>query len=102
MREREHFEVLQVARQRQKGEVYKAEYARRAGIEGTISEGVQRGDLRRSRYIGYAKTRLMHLLVGAALNFMRVAAWLAETPRSRTRPSAFAALGQSMRVPAIC
>ena len=45
---------------------------------------------------------MMHLLVGAALNFMRVAAWLAETPRSRTRPSAFAALGQSMQVPAIC
>ena len=63
-------------------------YARRAGIEGRISQGVHTGDLRRSRYIGEVKTRLMHLLVAAALNFMRVAAWLAELPRSRTRQSA--------------
>jgi hypothetical protein len=34
----------------------------------------------------------MHLILGAALNFMRVAAWLAEKPRSQTRRSAFAAL----------
>ena len=32
------------------------------------------GDLRRSRYNGLVKTRLMHLLLAAALNFMRVAA----------------------------
>ena len=102
VRGREQFEMLQLARQRQQTEGFKEAYARRAGIEGTISQGVHNSGLRRSRYIGYAKTRLMHLLVGAALNFMRVAAWLAETPRSRTRPSAFAALGQRMRVPAIC
>ena len=102
VRGREQFEMLQVARQRQQSEVFKEEYARRAGLEGTISQGVHSGGLRRSRYIGYAKTRLMHLLVGAALNFVRVAAWLAETPRSRTRLSAFAVLGQRMRVPAIC
>jgi hypothetical protein len=39
-----------------------------------------------------AKTLLMHLLMAAALNFMRVAAWLAEIPRTQPRPSAFAAL----------
>jgi hypothetical protein len=38
----------------------------------------------------------MHLLLAAAMNFMRVAAWLADTPRSRTRQSAFAALGTAM------
>jgi hypothetical protein len=26
------------------------------------------------------KTRLLHLLIAAAMNFMRVAAWLAEKP----------------------
>jgi transposase len=93
VRERDHYEVLQAARQRQQTDLFKAQYARRAGIEGTISQGVHTGDLRRSRYIGELKTRLMHLLLGAALNFLRVAAWLAETPRSRTRQSAFAALG---------
>lgn len=92
VRERDHYLALQAARTRQQTEVFKAQYARRAGIEGTISQGTHTGDLRRSRYIGFAKTRLMHLLLAAAINFMRVAAWLAETPRSRTRQSAFAAL----------
>ncbi len=92
IREREHYLALKAARERQQTELFKAQYARRAGIEGTISQGTHTGDLRRSRYIGEAKTRLMHLLLAAALNFMRVAAWLAETPRSRTRQSAFAAL----------
>jgi hypothetical protein len=34
----------------------------------------------------------MQLLLAAALNCMRVAAWLAEIPRAQTRPSACAAL----------
>ncbi len=92
VRDRDPYEALHAARQRQQTELFKAQYARRAGIEGTISQGTRMGDLRRSRYIGLAKTRLMHLLLASALNFMRVAAWLTETPRSRTRPSAFAAL----------
>ena len=92
VRQRDHYEALQAARRRQHTELFKAQYARRAGIEGTISQGTRSGDLRRSRYIGIVKTRLMHLLLGAAINFMRVAAWLAQTPRSHTRQSAFAAL----------
>jgi transposase len=73
-------------------EAFKQVYARRAGIEGTIAQGTRLGDLRRSRYIRLVKTRLMHLLIAAALNFMRVAAWLADIPRAQTRPSAFSAL----------
>lgn len=96
VREREHFIALQAARRRQHTEQFKAQYARRAGIEGTIAQGTHTGDLRRSRYIGLVKTRLMHLFLGAALNFMRVAAWLAETPRAHTRPSAFAALAGAL------
>ncbi len=53
---------------------------------------VQLGALRRSQYVGLAKTRLLHLLIGAALNVVRVAAWLAERPRAGTRVSPFAAL----------
>ncbi len=93
VRDRDHYEALQAARQRQATDLFKAEYARRAGIEGTISQGVHLGDLRRSRYLGEAKTRLMHLLLAAAMNFIRVAAWIADLPRSRTRQSAFATLG---------
>jgi transposase len=92
IRAHDQYVALQAARQRQASEEFKAEYAKRAGIEGTISQGTRTSDLRRSRYIGEAKTRLLHLLIAAALNFMRVAAWLAEIPRSRTRRSAFAAL----------
>jgi len=92
VRDRAHYEVLAAARQRQKTELFKAQYAARAGIEGTISQGTRTSDLRRSRYIGLPKTRLLHLLIAAALNFIRVAAWLAETPRARTRQSAFARL----------
>jgi hypothetical protein len=48
--------------------------------------------LRRSRYVGVARTNLGHVLTAAALNFVRVADWLAETPRAQTRPSPFALL----------
>jgi transposase len=92
VRDQAHYEVLQAARERQKTELFKEQYAQRAGIEGTISQGTSLGDLRRSRYRGLPKTRLLHLLIAAALNFMRVAAWLAETPRARTRQSAFGRL----------
>ncbi len=56
------------------------------------SAGRSIGDLRRTRYRGLAKTHLLHLLIAAALNFHRVAAWLAERPRAQTRVSAFARL----------
>lgn len=90
--EQAHYQALQAARQRQRTEVFKELYAERAGIEGTISQGVRVSEMRRSRYIGLAKTRLMQFLVATALNLLRVAAWLAEVPRAQTRRSAFAAL----------
>ena len=90
--ERDHDAALQTARARQQTEAFTKAYARRAGIEGTIAQGTRTGDLRRSRSIGFVNTRLMHLLLAAAINFTRVAAGLAKIPRARTRPSAFAAL----------
>jgi transposase len=95
IRRREEYEALQIARQRQTTADFKERYATRAGVEGTISQGVRRCTLRRSRYIGLAKTELSHLLIAAALNFQRTAAWLAEVPRSKTHQSAFAALGRA-------
>ncbi len=92
IRRREEYEALQATRRRQRTPEFAARYAARAGIEGTIAQGVHRCGLRRARYIGLAKTELNHLLIGAALNFQRTAAWLAGTPRARTRRSAFAAL----------
>jgi Transposase DDE domain len=86
IRERDHYMALQTARVRQQTEAFKRTYARRAGIEGTIAQGTRTGDLRRSRYSGLGKTRLRHLLLAAALNFRRVAAWCAEIPRARNGP----------------
>jgi transposase len=92
IRERDHYTGLQAARVRQETDPFKKAYARRAGGEGTIAQGTRPGDLRRSRYIGLVKTRLMHLRLAAALTFLRVAAWLAQKPRAQTQPPAFAAL----------
>ena len=85
-------EALRQRRDREASRDYAREYARRAGIEGTISQGVRRCGLRRSRYVGLARTHLGHVLTAAALNFARVADWLAGTPRARTRQSPFAQL----------
>jgi transposase len=86
------YEALQAARQRQATEIFKEQYAARAGIEGTISQGVRVGDLRRARYVGQAKTHLQHVLTAAGLNVLRLGAWLAEPSRAPTRRAPFAAL----------
>jgi len=92
VRTQEHALALQEARERRQHDGFMLQYARRAGVERTIAQGVSRSDLRRSRYRGFAKTRLLHQLIGAALNFVRVAAWLAELPRAQTCQSPFASL----------
>ncbi|MBO0782377.1 MAG: transposase, partial [Ktedonobacteraceae bacterium] len=66
--------------------------AKRAGIEGTISQGVRMMGLRRSRSIGQAKTHLQHLATAAALNLVRSMAWFDGLPRAQTRRSVFARL----------
>ncbi len=85
----ERYEALQAARERQKTEAFKQLYALRAGIEGTLSQGIRAFDLRRSRYLGLAKTHLQHLAIAAALNLVRVSQWLAGEPLAKTRHSAF-------------
>lgn len=92
MHERPQYEALHAARKRQQTDAFKAVCADRAGIEGSISQGVRVTDMRHTRSIGYLKTCFMNRLVAAALNFIRVAAWLAEAPQARTRTSAFARL----------
>ena len=64
-------------------------YAKRAGIEGTMSVGVRAFGMRRSRYFGFKKTRLQHLATASAMNLLRVADWLMEKPRSVTRLAPF-------------
>lgn len=81
--------ALQRVRAQQATAEFAREYAVRAGIEGTHSQAVRVCGLRVCRYVGEAKVRLEHLLVGAALNLLRGAAWLSDTPRARTRQQAF-------------
>src|SRR5512134_3027294 len=71
---------------------FKEQYAARAGIEGTLSQGVRAFDLRRSRYIGLAKTHLQHILIAVAMNLRRVMAWLTNPHPTKPRVSPFAAL----------
>ena len=73
-------------------EAYAAEYARRAGVEGPLSQAVRRAGLRRSRYVGLARTHLGHRLTATAINFVRIGEWLAGTPRAKTRRPPFAAI----------
>lgn len=69
------YETLKQARDRQETDEFKTKYKKRAGIEGTISQGVRAFDLRRSRYLGLAKTHLQHLAIGTAINLTRVVTW---------------------------
>lgn len=71
------------------------EQKRRAGIEGTLSYGIRACGLRRSRYIGLAKTHGQHVLTAAAMNLARVARWLADEPQARTRRSPLLRLQQT-------
>jgi hypothetical protein len=70
-----------VARQRQETAAINAQYAQRAAVEGTHSQGVRRGGLRRARSIGLAKTHLQHLITAVALNVVRLGEWWPGTPR---------------------
>jgi transposase len=85
-------EALQAARLAQTTPEFKAAYNQRAGIESTISQAVRGFDLRRSRYLGLAKTHLQNVLIAIAINLTRLAAWLDDQPQEKTRISHFAAL----------
>jgi transposase len=89
---REKHEALQAARQRQTTEEFRKEYAPRAGIEGTHAQAIRRCGLRRSRYIGFAKPHLQHVITAVAVNLVRLADWWTGVPRAPTRCSRFAAL----------
>jgi transposase len=89
---RAEHEAIQAARHRQQTAGFAVAYARRAGIEGTLSQGVRAFGLRTARYRGLAKTHLQHIATAAALNVQRVGDWLDEQPRATTRRSHLARL----------
>jgi transposase len=85
-------EALQARRLEQNSENWKKRYACRAGIEGTLSQGVRRFGLRRCRYLGKTKTHLQHVFTAVAMNLARLDAWLRGEPRAQTRQSRLSAL----------
>jgi transposase len=90
-REQSH-QALQQARVRAKTDEFKTLYAHRAGVEGTISQGVRVMGLRRFRYIGQERTHLQHLATTAAMNIVRLMRWLDGEPHAQTRRFAFVQL----------
>jgi transposase len=88
LRLRDQHEALQRARTFQRTPAFAQKYALRAGIEATISQGVRAFGMRRSRYVGQAKTHLQHIGIATAINLVRVVAWLDGEPLAPTRISA--------------
>jgi transposase len=92
---RSEYEALNAARARMHDPAWKERYHVRAGIEGTLSQGVRALGMRRSRYIGLARTGLQQACTAAAMNISRIVNWLDGRPRAKTRVTCFAALAQA-------
>jgi transposase len=92
LRPKKEHELLQSLRIQQSTDSWKTVYNTRAGVEGTISQGVRAFGLRKARYTGLAKVHLQHIITAAAINVVRMVAWLQGVPHAKTRTSRFAAL----------
>jgi len=84
-------EAQAAARATEKTIPFQADYARRAGAEGTMHQAVSHG-ARRARYRGLPKTRLDHACMAVALNLLRLEAYWNGTPLDRQRTSHLARL----------
>ncbi len=93
---RPQYEALNAARARMHDPAWKRRYHVRAGIEGTLSQGVRAFGMRRSRYVGLAKTGLQQVCTAAAMNVSRIVRWLGGVPRAKTRVTRFAALASAI------
>lgn len=91
----EKYQAQETARQRQETSDFKEIYTQRAGIEGTISQGVRKNGLRKSRYVGLPKTRLQHHATAAAINLVRVFDWLVGERPAETPIAPFVALAST-------
>ncbi len=84
-------EAQAAARAAEKTIPFQADYARRAGVEGTMHQATSYG-ARRARYRGLPKTRLDHVYMAVALNLLRLEAYWTGTPLDRRRTSHLARL----------
>jgi len=72
-------EAQAAARAAEKTIPFQTDYARRAGVEGTMHQAASHG-ARRARYRGLPKTRLDHVYMACALNLLRLHACWTGTP----------------------
>ena len=84
---REVHDAQLAARAAQDTPDWQADYARRAGVEGTIRQAVAVTGIRRARYRGLPKTRLEHVYSAVALNLIRLDAYWNGHALDRTRTS---------------
>lgn len=89
---RELHEALKKTRDLFSSGVERGEYKERAGIEGTLSQGIRRGTVRRARYKGLQKTHLQETATAAGINILRTINHLNQVPIAKTRVSRFARL----------
>ncbi len=87
----EHLAIVK-RRKQQETKTWLKQYNQRAGVEGTISQGVRGFDLRSCRYVGLDKVHLQHILTVTAMNAIRLFAWFEGLPLAKTRISSFAKL----------
>ena len=85
-------EVLTKYRKEKGTREWKRRYDRRAGIEGTFSQGVRANGLRKSRYTGLKKNHLQNVATAAAINLQRLTDWFEDIEPAQTRTSRFARL----------
>jgi transposase len=89
---REFHEAIKKTRALFSSGVERGEYKERAGIEGTLSQGIRRGTVRRARYKGLQKTHLQETATAAGINILRTINHLTQVPIAKTRVSRFARL----------
>lgn len=87
IRPREEHQALADARTRQTTDQWKAIYATRAGVEGTMRQTTHVTGIRTARYRGLPKTTLEHTIAATAINLIRLDAYWTGHPLDRTRSS---------------
>lgn len=92
LRHKEEHLAINRRRKRQETKTWSNTYNQRAGVEGTISQGVRGFGLRKCRYVGLDKVHLQHILTATAINVIRLFAWFEGVPLAKTRVSSFAKL----------
>jgi transposase len=92
IRSRDLHEAQAQARAEQNTNEWKARYAARAGVEGTMRQATHVTGIRQARYRGLPKTQLEHNIAATAINLIRLDNYWTGHPLDRTRSSHLARL----------